>query len=169
MENIRIFNGCEVRIVNSVTRVTVRITRLAEWCRTVIPSDGIFNSHRTTIILAQILLWILKKIRSWQVYGHHYYYCSNSILNIKKTSIEIIIIIIIFIIIIFIIHSIIIAIKLFNASIVFSNISLCLLGYASILRSGTMGNINYIQSLLVSYSSSSTSSSSSPSRWHCIN
>ena len=84
-------------------------------------------------------------------------------LILKKTSIEIIIIII-FIIIIFIIHSIIIAIKLFNASIVFSNISFCLLGYASILRSGTMGNINYIQNLLVSYSSSSTSSSSSPSR-----
>ena len=41
------------------------------------------------------------------------------------TSIEIIIIII-FIIIIFIIHSIIVAIKIFNASTVISNISLCL-------------------------------------------
>ena len=26
------------------------ITGLAEWCRTVNPSDGIFNSHRTTIM-----------------------------------------------------------------------------------------------------------------------
>ena len=45
-------------------------------------------------------------------------------LILKKTSIEIIIIIIIFIIIIFIIHSIIIAIKIFNVSIVFCNISI---------------------------------------------
>ena len=30
-------------------RVTVGITRLAEWCRTVIPSDRIFNLHQTTI------------------------------------------------------------------------------------------------------------------------
>ena len=27
-----------------------RITRLAEWCRTVIPNDGIFNSHQTVIM-----------------------------------------------------------------------------------------------------------------------
>ena len=48
---IRIFNGCEVRIENSVTRVLFGITRLAEWCWTVsYPSDGIFNSHRPTII-----------------------------------------------------------------------------------------------------------------------
>ena len=38
---------CEVRIENSVTRVTVRHR---EWCRTVILTDGIFNSHRTTIM-----------------------------------------------------------------------------------------------------------------------
>ena len=74
-------------------------------------------------ILAQILFWILKKIRSW-------YECIDIIIIIitqilflilKKTSIEIIIINFIFII-----HSIIIAIKILNASIVFSNISLCL-------------------------------------------
>ena len=34
---MRIFNGCEVRIENSVTRVTV------------IQSDGIFNLNRTTV------------------------------------------------------------------------------------------------------------------------
>ena len=42
---IRIFNGREVWIENSVKRVTVRHHRLAEWCRTVILSDRIFNSH----------------------------------------------------------------------------------------------------------------------------
>ena len=42
----RIFNGCVLQIENSVTRVTV----LASGCRTVMPSDGIFNSHRTTVI-----------------------------------------------------------------------------------------------------------------------
>ena len=39
---IRIFNGCEVLIENSVMRVTVS--------QTVIPSDGIFSSHRTVIL-----------------------------------------------------------------------------------------------------------------------
>ena len=42
-ENIRIFNGREVRIENSVT------VQHHEACQTVIPSDGIFNSNRTTI------------------------------------------------------------------------------------------------------------------------
>ena len=48
------------------------------------------------------------------------------ILFLRLKCTEIIIIIISFIIIIFIIHSVIIAIKIFNASIVFSIISLCL-------------------------------------------
>ena len=46
-QTVRIFNGREVRIENSVTRVTVRH---ASWCRTVIPSDGVFNSHQTAIM-----------------------------------------------------------------------------------------------------------------------
>ena len=37
-KNIRILNDCEVRTENSVTRITV------------IASDRIFNSHRTTVI-----------------------------------------------------------------------------------------------------------------------
>ena len=44
---IKIFNGCEMRIENSVTRVTVQHH---EACQTVIPSDGIFHLHQTTII-----------------------------------------------------------------------------------------------------------------------
>ena len=44
---IRIFNGCELQIENPVTRVTVRHH---ERCRTVIPSDGIFSTHQTTIM-----------------------------------------------------------------------------------------------------------------------
>ena len=44
---IRIFNDCDVRIENSVTRVTVWHH---EACRAAMPSDGIFNSHRTTIM-----------------------------------------------------------------------------------------------------------------------
>ena len=45
--NIRIFNGCEVRIENSITRVTVwhNESCLAEWSRTVIPSDRVFNPY----------------------------------------------------------------------------------------------------------------------------
>ena len=38
------------------------ITRLAEWCRTVIPSDGIFNSHGTTISDSSsgiLFLWLI--------------------------------------------------------------------------------------------------------------
>ena len=45
----RIFNGCEVRIENSITRVTV-LHHEDSCSRTVNPSDGIFNSHQTTII-----------------------------------------------------------------------------------------------------------------------
>ena len=41
------FNGCDVRIENSVTRITVRHR---EACRTVIPIYGIFHSHRTTTV-----------------------------------------------------------------------------------------------------------------------
>ena len=48
-KNKRIFNGHEVLIELSVRKLIVRITRLAEWCRTVIPSDPIFNSNRTSI------------------------------------------------------------------------------------------------------------------------
>ena len=46
-ESIRIFNGCEVLIENSVTKVTVRHY---EACRVMPKSDGIFNLHRRTII-----------------------------------------------------------------------------------------------------------------------
>ena len=48
--HIRIFNGCEVPIENSVTRVTVRHH---EACRVMLksyPRDGIFNLHRRIII-----------------------------------------------------------------------------------------------------------------------
>ena len=43
LTTIRIFNGCEVLIENSVSRVTVRHHEAY-------PSDGIFNLHRRTIM-----------------------------------------------------------------------------------------------------------------------
>ena len=54
---VRIFNGFEVCIENSVTS----ITRPALWCQTVIPSDGIYNSHRTTIIDSFSSILFLRK------------------------------------------------------------------------------------------------------------
>ena len=38
------------------------ITRLAEWCRTVIPSDELFNSHRTTIIESFSCILLLRPL-----------------------------------------------------------------------------------------------------------
>ena len=48
---LRVFNGCEVRVENSVPRVTVSVSRsLSNDAEHLSPSDGIFNTHRTTII-----------------------------------------------------------------------------------------------------------------------
>ena len=59
---IRIFNACEVRIENSVTRVTVR---RHEACR-VMPNsytyDGIFNSHRRTTMDYFSCIRFLRKV-----------------------------------------------------------------------------------------------------------
>ena len=49
-QNIRIFNGCEVLIENSVTRITVRHQGACRVMPNSYPSDGIFNLHRRTII-----------------------------------------------------------------------------------------------------------------------
>ena len=46
-QNIRIFLGCEVRIEKSVRGSLFRTTKL---CQTVIPRDGFFYLHRTTMI-----------------------------------------------------------------------------------------------------------------------
>ena len=46
---IRIYTGCEVRIENSVTRVTFRHHEACRVMPNIILSDGILNSHRTTI------------------------------------------------------------------------------------------------------------------------
>ena len=48
--NVRIFNGCEVLIGNSVTRVTVRHHKACRVMPNSYPSDGIFNLHRRTIM-----------------------------------------------------------------------------------------------------------------------
>ena len=48
--NIRIFNGCEVLIENSVTRVTVRHHEACRVMPNSYPSDGIFNLHRRYIM-----------------------------------------------------------------------------------------------------------------------
>ena len=47
--HIRIFNGCEVLIENSVTRVTVRHPEACPVMPNSYPSDGNFNLHRGTI------------------------------------------------------------------------------------------------------------------------
>ena len=49
-KNIRIFNGCEVLIENSVTRVTVRHHEACLVMPNSYPSDGVFNLHRRTIM-----------------------------------------------------------------------------------------------------------------------
>ena len=41
---------CEVRIENSVPRVTVWHHEAASWCKTVIPREGIFSPHRTLML-----------------------------------------------------------------------------------------------------------------------
>ena len=50
MQSIKIFNGCEVLIDNSVTRVTVRHHEARRVMPNSYPSDGIFNLHRITIM-----------------------------------------------------------------------------------------------------------------------
>ena len=47
---IRIFNGFEVLIENSVTRVTVRHHEACRVMPNSYPSDGSFNMHRRTIM-----------------------------------------------------------------------------------------------------------------------
>ena len=50
VNTIRIFNVCEVLIENSVTRVTIRHHEACRVMPNSYPSDGIFNSHRRTIM-----------------------------------------------------------------------------------------------------------------------
>ena len=47
---IRIFNGCEVLIENSVTRVTFRHHEACQVMPNSYPSDGILNLHLRTIM-----------------------------------------------------------------------------------------------------------------------
>ena len=46
VNNLRIFHGCEVRIEKSVQESLFGI----KWCQTVIPRDGFFYPHHTTMI-----------------------------------------------------------------------------------------------------------------------
>ena len=48
--NIRIFNGHEVLIENSITRVTVQHHEACRVMPNGYPSDGIFNLHLTAIM-----------------------------------------------------------------------------------------------------------------------
>ena len=59
---IRILNGCEVRIENSVTRVTVRHHEACRVMPNSYPSDGIFNSHLTTIMDSFSCIHFLRKL-----------------------------------------------------------------------------------------------------------
>ena len=47
---IRIFDGCEVLIENSVTRVTVRLHKACRGMPNSYPRDRLFNLHRRTIM-----------------------------------------------------------------------------------------------------------------------
>ena len=65
---IRIFNSCAVLIENTVTRVTVRHHKA---CWTVIPSDRICSSHRTTILdsFSGMLTFRLEFVLFYQFYA----------------------------------------------------------------------------------------------------
>ena len=77
--DLRISNGCQVQIENSVKRVTI----------TVIPNDGIFNSYRTTIVdfffLHSLPSTIVFKYRNVLFYQ---FYAEISIFFIKKCSVQ---------------------------------------------------------------------------------
>ena len=70
------------------------ITKLAEWCWTVIPSDGIFNLHQTTIMdsFSCILsFWQLHLSYFTQKYLHALFYQFHteiSTFSVKKRSVE---------------------------------------------------------------------------------
>ena len=59
---IRIFNGCEVLIENSVTRVTVRHHEACQVMPNSYPSDGIFNLHRRTIMDSFSCIFFLRQL-----------------------------------------------------------------------------------------------------------
>ena len=59
---IRIFNGCEVLIENSVTRVTVRHHEACRVMRNSYPRDGIFNLHRRTIMDSFFCILLLRQL-----------------------------------------------------------------------------------------------------------
>ena len=62
VKNIRIFNGCEVLIKNSVTRVTVRHHEACRVMPNSYPSDGIFNLHRRTIMDSVSCILFLRQL-----------------------------------------------------------------------------------------------------------
>ena len=62
LQNIRIFNGCEVQIENSVTRVTVRHHEACRVMPNSYPSDGIFNLHWRTIMDSFPCIYFLRKL-----------------------------------------------------------------------------------------------------------
>ena len=49
-KNIRIYHGCEGWTEKSVPKLLSGITRLTEWCQTVIPRDGVFYLSLTPMI-----------------------------------------------------------------------------------------------------------------------
>ena len=63
-KNIRIFNGCEVLIENSVTRVTVRHHEACRVMPNRYPSDGTFNLHRRTIMDSFSCILFLQQLHS---------------------------------------------------------------------------------------------------------
>ena len=62
---IRIFNGCELWIENSVTTVTVQHR---EVCRVML-SDGTFSLHQTTVMGSSSCILFLRQIRACKVNG----------------------------------------------------------------------------------------------------
>ena len=72
---IKIFNGCEVLIGNSVTRVTVRYHDPSRVMPNSYPSDGIFNLHRRTAkdsfscILPSTIAFRLEYVLFYQFYA----------------------------------------------------------------------------------------------------
>ena len=62
LQSIRIFNGCEMLIENSVTRVTVWNQEACRVMPKSYPSEGIFNLHRRTIMDSFSCLLFLRQL-----------------------------------------------------------------------------------------------------------
>ena len=91
METIRIFNGCEVQIENSVMRVTVQHYKTPQWCWTVIQSQNFqfaLNNHseQLSCIFFSWILFLRKLCLSLNMYYFYRFYAKISTFSVKQCS-----------------------------------------------------------------------------------